>query len=157
MSAAEDIVVPLLLPTLAALPLHPSAGGCIIGARKFLIAFNMNLNTTDVRIAQAIARKIRASSGGLAHVKSIGVFLESRNLAQVSINITDFERTPLYEVVDRVRAEAEALGVTVAGSQIIGLIPRKALEQAAAHYLQIEKFHSEAVLENRLSGIPASS
>ena len=149
---------PALAPDLGALPLHPSAGGCIIGARKFLIAFNMNLSTADVRIAQGIARKIRASSGGLRNVKAIGVFLESRNLAQVSINITDFEQTPLYEVGDRVRAEAAALGVTVAGSQIIGLVPKKAMEQVAAHYLQVENFHSETILENRLfTRIPSGS
>jgi glutamate formiminotransferase len=142
---------PALAPDLGGLPLHPTAGGCIIGARRFLIAFNMNLNTTDVRVAQAIARQIRASSGGLPHVKAIGVFLQSRNMAQVSINLTDFEQTPLYEVVDRVRAEAAAMGVTVAGSQIVGLIPKKALEQVAAHCLQVEHFRAEAILENRLA------
>jgi glutamate formiminotransferase len=142
---------PVMEPDLGGLPLHPSAGGCIIGARKFLIAFNMNLNTADAHIAQAIARKVRASSGGLPHVKAIGVFLRSRNMAQVSINITDFEQTPLHEVVDLVRAEADALGVTIAGSQIVGLIPKQAVEQAAAHYLQVEKFHADAILENRLA------
>lgn len=141
---------PALVPDLGGLPLHPSAGGCIIGARKFLIAFNMNLNTQDVRVAQAIARSIRASNGGLPYVKAIGVFLESRNLAQVSINITDFERTPLYEVVERVRSEAAVRGVTIAGSQIIGLIPKKAMEQIAAFYLQLEKFHPQVILENQL-------
>jgi glutamate formiminotransferase len=148
---------PVLAPDLGGLPLHPSAGGCIIGARKFLIAFNINLHTADVRIAQAIARKIRASSGGIPHVKAIGVFLQSRNLAQVSINLTDFEQTPLYEVFERVRLEAAALGVTVAGSQIVGLIPKKALEQVAAHFLQVERFHSDVILENRLTRIPSGT
>jgi glutamate formiminotransferase len=148
---------PALPPDLGTLPLHPTAGGCIIGARKFLIAFNMNLNTADVRIAQSIARRVRASSGGIPHVKAIGVFLQSRNLAQVSINLTDFEQTPLYEVVERVRLEAAALGVTVAGSQIVGLIPKKALEQVAAHFLQVEKFHPDLILENRLRRIPSGT
>jgi glutamate formiminotransferase len=142
---------PALAPDLGSLPLHPSAGGCIIGARRFLIAFNINLNTTDVEIAQAIASNIRSSSGGLPHVKAMGVFLQSRNLAQVSMNLTDFEQTPLYEVVERVRAEAAAFGVSVAGSQIVGLIPKKAMEQVAASYLQVEKFHADVILENRLT------
>lgn len=141
---------PALAPDLGTLPLHDTAGGCIIGARQFLIAFNMNLNTAEVGIAQAIARKIRASSGGMPCVKAIGVFLESRNMAQVSINITDFEQTPLWAVADRVRLEAAALGVTVAGSQIVGLVPKKALEQVAAHYLEVEKFRGDVILENRL-------
>jgi glutamate formiminotransferase len=147
---------PALSPDLGPLPLHPTAGGCIIGARKFLIAFNLNLNTPDVRIAQAIARSIRASSGGIPYVKAIGVFLESRNMAQVSINLTDFEQTPLYVVVDRVRSEAAALGVTVAGSQIVGLIPRKAMEQVAVRYLQLETFHPDVILENRLAGVQST-
>ncbi|MGI8740993.1 MAG: glutamate formimidoyltransferase [Bryobacteraceae bacterium] len=145
---------PNLPPDLGGPALHPTAGACVIGARKFLIAFNVNLNTPDVAVANSIARKIRASSGGLPFVKAIGVLLESRNLAQVSINLTDFEQTGLHMVFHRVKQEAEALGVTIAGSEIIGLIPKKALEMVAAEALQIENFSSDLVLENRLSSSP---
>lgn len=139
-----------LAPDLGGPALHPTAGACIIGARKFLIAFNVNLDTPDVGIAQAIARKIRASSGGMPHVKALGLRLESRNLAQVSMNLTDFEVTPLHEVFERVRAEAAALGAGIAGSEIIGLIPRQVIEMAAAYFLKVEHFESGHVLENRL-------
>ncbi len=102
---------PAVAPDLGGPKLHPTAGACIIGARQFLIAFNINLTTADLRIARLIARKIRASSGGLPFVKAIGVLLESRNLAQVSINITDFEQTPIHVVFERVRHEAAEHGV----------------------------------------------
>jgi glutamate formiminotransferase len=137
---------PHLEPDLGGPALHPSAGACIVGARKFLIAFNINLNTPDVAIAKQIARQIRTSSGGLPHLKALGLLLESRNLAQVSMNLTDFEQTPLHVVYEHVRAAAEALGVTIAGSEMIGLVPQKALEMAAAHYLQLENFDCTDVL-----------
>jgi glutamate formiminotransferase len=130
--------------------LHPTAGATVVGARKFLIAYNINLNTPDVEIARRIARTIRASSGGLPHVKAMGVLLASRNLAQVSMNLTDFEATPVHVVYDAVTAEAARHGVGVAGSEIIGLIPGKAMEQAAAHYLKVEGFRRGMILENRL-------
>lgn len=142
-----------LLPDLGGPELHPTAGACVIGARQFLIAFNINLATSDIRIARAIARAIRASSGGLPFVKAMGVLLKSRNLAQVSMNLTDFEQTPIHVVFERVRQEAVQRGVGIAGSEVIGLIPRKALETAAAHYLEIENFSSALILENRLSGL----
>lgn len=141
---------PNLAPDLGGPRLHPTAGACVIGARQFLIAFNINLNTTDVTVAKSIARKIRASSGGLPFVKAIGVLLESRQMAQVSINLTDFERTGLHTVFQWVKREAEALGVPIAGSQIVGLVPKKALEMAAADALQVQGFSSDLVLENRL-------
>ncbi len=141
---------PQLAPDLGGPALHPRAGACVIGARKFLIAFNVNLNTPDVRAAQAIARKIRASSGGMPFVKALGLRLESRDQAQVSINLTDFESTPLHAVFERVRDEAAALGVGIAGSEIIGLIPKKAMEMTAAHFLQVEGFAASQVLENCL-------
>ena len=141
---------PALAPDLGGPQLHPTAGACVIGARQFLIAFNINLATTDVRIARLIARKIRASSGGLPFVKAIGVLLESRNLAQVSMNLTNFEQTPIHVVFERVRQEAAEHGVEIAGSEIIGLVPKKALEMTAAHFLKIENFSSSLVLENRL-------
>jgi glutamate formiminotransferase len=131
--------------------LHPTAGACVVGARKFLIAYNINLNTPDVEIAKRIARAIRFSSGGYRYVKAMGVELTSRRLAQVSMNLTDFEQTPVHRVFETVRREAERYGVSVAGSEIVGLIPKKALEAAADFYLRCENFHSEVVLENRLA------
>lgn len=130
--------------------LHPSAGATAIGVRKFLIAFNINLATSDVSIARQIAKTIRESSGGLPAVKALGLDLRSRGMAQVSVNLTDFERTSLHEVYGWVKHEAERLGTHVAGSEIIGLVPRKAIEMAAERFLQIEDFDSGTVFENRL-------
>ena len=141
---------PKIPPDLGGPALHPSAGACIIGARKILIAFNINLQTDDVAIARDIARTIRTSSGGMPFVKALGLPLAARGLAQVSMNLTDFEQTPLHEVFDAVQREAAARGVQIAGSEIIGLVPKKALEDAAAHYLKCENFESGLVLENRL-------
>ncbi len=142
---------PKIAPDLGGPALHPSAGACIIGARKILIAFNINLETDDLSVARDIARKIRASSGGMPFVKALGLPLAARGLAQVSMNLTDFEQTPLHEVFDAVWREAAARGVEIAGSEIIGLVPKKALEDAAAHYLKCENFESGLVLENRLA------
>jgi glutamate formiminotransferase len=144
---------PNIAPDIGGPALHPSAGACIIGARKLLIAFNVNLKTDDVRVAREIASKIRASSGGMPFVKALGLPLAGRGLVQVSLNLTDFEQTPLHRVFDAVRREAAARGVEIAGSEIIGLIPQKALEDAAAHYLQCENFESGLVLENRLRAL----
>jgi glutamate formiminotransferase len=144
---------PNLAPDLGGPALHPSAGACLIGARKVLIAFNINLQTDDVAVAREIARTIRASSGGMPFVKALGLPLANRGLAQVSMNLTDFEQTPLHLVFDAVRREAAARGVAIAGSEIIGLVPKKALEDAAAHYLKCENFESGLVLENRLRAL----
>ncbi len=141
---------PNLAPDLGGPSLHPSAGACIVGARKILIAFNINLATDDVAIARAIARKIRTSSGGLPFLKALGLPLAARGLAQVSMNLTDFEQTPLHAVFDAVAREAALYGVEIAGSEIIGLIPEKALEDAAAHFLKCENFAPGLVLEYRL-------
>ena len=130
---------------------HPTAGATVTGARKFLIAYNINLNTPDVAIAKRIAKTIRFSSGGFRYVKSMGVMLGSRNLAQVSINLTDFEQTPMHVVFEAVRREAERYGVAVAGSEIVGLIPRKAIEMSAEYFLRCENFGPELVLENRIA------
>jgi glutamate formiminotransferase/formiminotetrahydrofolate cyclodeaminase len=133
--------------------LHPTAGATVVGARKFLIAYNINLNTPDVTLAKAIAKKIRASSGGFACVKAMGVELKARSLAQVSINLTDFETTSIGTVFDAVVQEAAAQGVQVVGSEIVGLVPRRALEDAAVHDLRIENFRSEMIVENRLEQV----
>ncbi len=133
--------------------LHPTAGATVVGARKFLIAYNINLNTADVSLAKTIAKNIRASSGGIPHVKAMGVELKARNLAQVSMNLTDFEATSLGTVFDAVAREAAASGVAVVDSEIVGLVPRKALEDAAVHYLKVENYRPDLIIENRLANI----
>ena len=130
--------------------LHPSAGATAIGARQFLIAFNINLSSTDLDIARAIARTIRASGGGLSHVKAVGVALRERGMVQVSINVTDFRINPLGQVLDLVRKEAMLRGTAVAETEIYGLVPAEALVAAAAQSLQLAGFDSSQVLHLRL-------
>ncbi len=131
--------------------LHPTAGVTVVGARKFLVAYNVNLNTSDITIANKIAKAIRFSSGGLRYVKSMGVELKARNLAQVSINLTDFEQTPMHRVYEMVKREAERYGAMPVGSEIVGLIPKKAIEMAADFFLQLENFSPAQVFENKLA------
>ncbi|HET7842236.1 MAG TPA: glutamate formimidoyltransferase [Terriglobia bacterium] len=133
--------------------LHPTAGATVVGARKFLIAYNINLKTPDVAVAKAIAKKIRASSGGFACVKAMGVDLKAQNLAQVSMNLTDFETTSIGTVFDAVAQEAKAAGVEVEESEIVGLSPRRALEDAAVHYLKIKSYRPDLIVENRLASV----
>ena len=130
---------------------HPTAGATVVGARKFLIAYNIVLNTADVEVAKKVAGAVRASSGGLPYVKAIGVELKSRNLAQVSMNLTDFEQTPIHRVFQAVESAASRYGASVVDSEIVGLIPRKALEMTAASSLRITNFHPQLILENRLA------
>src|SRR5437660_2916646 len=130
---------------------HPTAGATVVGARKFLIAYNVFLNTPDVDIAKKIAKAVRFSSGGMRFVKGAGFLV--RGLAQVSMNLTDFEQTPLHRVFELVKREAARYGVMPVSSEIVGLIPKQALEQAAEWFLQIENFDSSLILENRLSGV----
>jgi len=132
---------------------HPTAGVTVVGARKFLIAYNVNLNTPDMGIANKIAKAIRFSSGGLRYVKSMGVELKARNLAQVSINLTDFEQTPMHRVYEMVKREAARYGAMPVGSEIVGLVPKKALELAADFFLQLENFSPAQVFENRLTDV----
>src|SRR5579864_4438264 len=129
---------------------HPTAGVTVVGARKFLVAYNVNLNTSDISIANKIAKAIRFSSGGLRYVKSMGVELKARNLAQVSINLTDFEQTPMHRVYEMVKREAARYGAIPVGSEIVGLIPKKAIEMAADYFLQVENFSPAQIFENRL-------
>jgi glutamate formiminotransferase len=133
--------------------LHPTAGAVIVGARKFLIAYNVNLRTDDLSVAKSIARSIRTSSGGYPHVKALGLPLQSRGQVQVSMNLTDFEQTPLHVVYEAIRSGAATYGVEVAGSEIIGLIPKAALERAAEAYLRCENFEPGIVLENRVAEV----
>lgn len=129
---------------------HPTAGATVVGARHILIAFNVNLATADVSVARAIARKVRFSSGGLPYVKALGLLLRSRGNAQVSMNLTDFEQTPVHVAFQAVRDEASRLGVAVTSSEIVGLIPRKALQMAAGCDLRIANLRAEIILEDRL-------
>ena len=137
-------------PDFGPLAPHPSAGAVAIGARAFLIAYNINLGTRDLAVADRIARAIRHISGGFRYVKAMGVELADRGLVQVSINMTNFRKTPLHRVFDCVRAEAERHGVPVVGSEIVGLSPADALFAAAEHYLRLEGFSAEQVLETKL-------
>jgi glutamate formiminotransferase/formiminotetrahydrofolate cyclodeaminase len=141
--------------------LHPTAGATVVGARKFLIAYNINLNSPDLEIAKKIAKTIRFSSGGLRYVKAMGVDLRARGLAQVSINLTDFEQTPIHRVFELVAREAARYGASIVGSEIVGLVPQRAIEMTADFYLQLENFSPAQVLEIRLAaaleGAPAES
>jgi glutamate formiminotransferase / 5-formyltetrahydrofolate cyclo-ligase len=129
---------------------HASGGASVVGARMPLIAYNINLGTPDVEIAKKIARAIRHSNGGFRHVKAMGVLLEERSVAQVSINMTDYKRTPLHRVFETVAAEAARYGVPVIGSEIVGLVPNQALLDAADHFLRLEGFTRDQVLENKI-------
>jgi glutamate formiminotransferase len=129
---------------------HPTAGATAVGARIYLVAYNVNLATSDVEIAEAIARAVRAKTGGLQNVKALGVMLAERNLAQVTMNVVDPFHTPLYRVLELVRLEAARFGVPVLGSEIVGLVPLSVLLDAARYYLQLEGFDDNQVLEARL-------
>ncbi len=130
---------------------HPTAGVTAVGARKPLIAYNVFLNTPDVTVAKKIAKAVRASSGGLRYVKGAGFLV--RGMAQVSMNLTDFEQTPIHRVFEFVKREAQRFGVATGSSEIVGLIPKLALEQAAEWFLQVENFDSSLILENRLAAV----
>jgi glutamate formiminotransferase len=130
---------------------HPTAGATVVGARKPLIAYNIFLNSTDVAIAKKIAKAVRFSSGGLRYVKGAGFLV--RGLAQVSMNLTDFEQTPIHRVFEFVKREAARYGLVPVSSEIVGLIPKLALEQAAEWFLQVENFDSSLILENRLAAV----
>ena len=129
---------------------HESAGASVIGARMPLIAYNINLNTDRVEVAKKIAAAIRHSSGGLRFVKAMGLLLEDRRIAQVSMNLTNYQKTPIFRVFEIVKREAERYGVGVLESEIVGLVPSAALMSAAEYYLQIEGFSANQVLENKL-------
>jgi glutamate formiminotransferase / formiminotetrahydrofolate cyclodeaminase len=130
---------------------HSTAGATVVGARKALIAYNVFLNTTDVEIAKKIAKAVRSSNGGMRFVKGAGFLV--RGDAQVSMNLTDFEQTPVHRVFEMVKREAARYGVAPMSSEIVGLIPKKALEQAAEWFLQVENFDSSLILENRLAAV----
>ena len=148
---AEIATNPARKPDFGEARVHPTAGATVVGARKFLIAYNIFLNTPDVEIAKKVAKAVRFSSGGLRYVKGAG--FPVRGLAQVSMNLTDFEQTPIHRVFEFVKREAARYGVMPVSSEIVGLIPKKALEQAAEWFLQMENFDSSLILENRLTAV----
>ncbi len=149
--SAEIATNPARKPDFGAAKLHATAGAVVVGARKALIAYNIFLNTADVQIAKQVAKAVRSSSGGLRFVKGAGFLV--RGLAQVSMNLTDFEQTPIHRVFELVKREAARHGVGVVSSEIVGLIPKKALETAAEWFLQVENFDASMILENRLSAV----
>ena len=148
---AEKVKDPDWIPDFGGQRIHPTGGAVCVGARPPLIAYNINLGTDNLEIATKIGKIIRESSGGLKCVKEMGVMLEERNIAQVSINMTDFTVTPLHRVTELVRNEAARYGVPVIGTELIGLAPMQALFDAAEYYLQIEDFDPAVqVIENHL-------
>ena len=148
----EAIKTPERAPDEGPLAMHPRAGATVVGARPFLVAFNINLSTSDVALAKHIAQTIRAARGGYVNCRAIGLALEERGITQVSINMTDYTATPLHRVFETVKSEAARYGVSVVGSEIIGLTPMQALLDAADFYLRLEGFKREQVLEARLLG-----
>jgi glutamate formiminotransferase len=148
---AEIATNPARRPDFGEPRVHPTAGATVVGARKFLIAYNIFLNTADVDIAKKVAKAVRFSSGGMRFVKGAGFLV--RGMAQVSMNLTDFEQTPIHRVFELVKREAARYGAVPVSSEIVGLIPKSALEQAAEWFLQVENFDSSLILENRLTAV----
>ena len=146
----EKIKDPLWKPDFGPDVPHPTAGATIIGARNFLIAYNVNLHSNNLEIARAIAKKVRHIGGGLRFCKAIGVDLKEKDMVQVSMNLTDFTKTSVYQAFEMVKMEAARYGVSVAGSEVIGLLPLGVLVDTASYYLGIEDFGIDRVLEYRM-------
>lgn len=146
----EKLENPKWKPDFGPSTIHPTAGITAIGARMPLVAFNVNLSTDKKEIADTIAKQVRHLSGGLRFCKGIGVTLTDRNIVQVSMNMTDYTKTALYRVFELIKTEARRWGVTVVGSEIVGLVPLEAIIDAAAYYLRLENFSSDQILEIRL-------
>jgi glutamate formiminotransferase/formiminotetrahydrofolate cyclodeaminase len=147
---------PTRAPDFGPARIHPTAGATAVGARKFLVAFNANLNTGDVRVAKAIASAIRERSGGLKNVRALGFSIEDGRRAQVSMNLVDTEATPIHRVLALIREEAARRGAAISGCEVVGLIPEYAVLDAAEHALQLEEFRRDQVLEQRLARPPVS-
>ena len=148
----EQIAVePLRAPDVGPLMVHERAGAIAVGARPFLIAFNVNLKTNDVKIARQIARTVRARHGGLPFVKALGFTLSTRRLVQVSMNLVNYETTGMTAAYNAVRDEANRLGVEISSSEIVGLVPENALDREAEYFQKLEKFSEDKILEHRLA------
>jgi glutamate formiminotransferase len=142
--------IPSRAPDVGPLKIHETAGAIAVGARRFLIAFNINLATRDVSVARSIARVIRARSGGLPFLKALGFELSSRGLAQVSMNLVNYEKTGMTEAYEAVSREARRLGVEIASAEIVGLVPRAALDRRAEYFERLENFSEDKILEHRI-------
>ena len=147
---AEKLAQPEWKPDFGPQQIHPTAGVTAMGARMPLVAYNVNLDTNQLEIADSIAKKVRHISGGLRYCKGIGIELKDRGIVQVSMNMTDYSKTALYRVFELIRIEARRYGVNVVGSEVIGLVPMEALIDTAAYYLGLENFSMEQVLEYRV-------
>jgi glutamate formiminotransferase len=148
---AAKLKDPLWQPDYGPARLHPTAGVTAVGARAPLVAFNVNLGTDQADIATAIAKKVRHIGGGLRYCKAMGVTLKERGLVQVSMNMTDFSQTALYQALELVRLEAKRYGIPVVGTEVVGLVPMQALIDCAAYYLGLENFSMKQVLESHLN------
>lgn len=146
----EEIGKPERRPDYGPARMHPTAGATVVGARQFLIAYNINLGTSDVGIAKKIANCIREAKGGYRYVRAMGVMIEDRQVAQVTINMLDYTGTPLFRVFETVKSEAARYGVNIIGSEIVGLLPMQALLDTAEFYLRLEGFSRKQVLEDNL-------
>lgn len=147
---AEKMKDDMWKPDFGPFTIHPTGGATVIGARMPLVAFNINLGTSDLAVADKIAKQIRHIGGGFRYVKAMGVMLEDRNVAQVSMNLTDYTKSAVYRVFETVKMEAMRYGVNVIGSEVVGLVPMQALVDCAEYYLRIENFSMDQVLETRL-------
>lgn len=147
---AAKLTQPEWTPDFGPQHIHPTAGVTAMGARMPLVAYNVNLDTNQLEIADLIAKKVRHISGGLRYCKGIGIELKDRDIVQVSMNMTDYSKTALYQVFELIRIEARRYGVNVVGSEVIGLVPMEALIDTAAYYLKLENFSMEQVLEYRI-------
>ena len=146
----EKMKLPDWKPDLGPDKPHPTAGATVVGARNTLIAFNVNLNTTNFDIADKIAKKIRFTGGGLCYCKAIGIDLKEKDLMQVSMNLTDYTKTTIYQVVEMIRYEAQRYGVSIAGCELVGLVPLQAIIDTASYYLGLEEFSANQILETHL-------
>jgi glutamate formiminotransferase len=147
---AQKIHQPQWVPDFGPAKIHPTAGVTAMGARMPLVAYNVNLDTAELQIAEDIAKRVRHIGGGLRYCKAIGIALKDRGIVQVSMNMTDYSKTALYRAFEMIRIEARRWGVNVVGSEIIGLVPMAALIDTAAYYLGLEKFSMDQVLETRI-------
>ena len=146
----EKMKLPEWKPDFGPAERHPSAGASVIGARMPLIAFNVNLHTTNFEIADKIAKKVRFIGGGLRFCKAMGVDLKGHGLMQVSMNLTDYTKTAIYQAVEMIRFEAQRYGVTIAGCELVGLVPLQAVVDTASYYLGLEGFSMKQILETHL-------
>jgi glutamate formiminotransferase len=147
---AKKIKQPDWAPDFGPTKIHPTAGVTAMGARMPLVAYNVNLDTPQIEIADQIAKRVRHISGGLRYCKGIGIELKDRGIVQVSLNMTDYTKTALYRIFELIKIEARRYGVSIVGSEVIGLVPMQALIDCAEYYLGIENFSMEQVLETRI-------